>query len=103
MQVRLNSTIRGTMGRRAVLVELEGETDVRSVLEGAAEQVPALGELIYTADGDLQPNLVVFLNGRKIIMLQGLDTPVKPDDTLDLFPKTGLQRAFAHVASAGGE
>jgi len=96
MLVRLNSTLRGRMGLRAIPVDIQGQTDVRTVLSSAISRHPQLGALLFDENGDLQDTIVIFLNGRKIIMLQGLDTAVGPEDVLDCFPKTGVQRAFAH-------
>lgn len=96
MLVRLNSTLRGRLGLRSIPVDIQGQTDVRTVLEYAVGQHPRLEALLFDDDGELQDTIVVFLNGRKIIMLQGLDTAVDSDGVLDCFPKTGVQRAFAH-------
>ena len=99
MLVRLNSTLRGRMGLRSIPIDIQGQADVRTVLDSAISRHPQLGVLLFDDSGDLQDNVVIFLNGRKIIMLQGLDTAVGPDDVLDCFPKTGVQRAFAHEQS----
>ena len=93
MEVRLNSTLRGLSGRRSVVFELwEGGT-VRDALTQTVAQLPMLDGKI-TKGEQLLPSVVVFLNGRNIRFYDGLNTVVQPDQILDIFPRTGAQRAF---------
>lgn len=95
MRVRLNSTLRGRSGRRELQVEAPSGAKVSEVLTMLAAQAPELQSLLLDASGQLQVGIVAFLNGRQIMLLQGHDTAVASGDTLDLFPKTGVHRAFA--------
>jgi hypothetical protein len=44
----------------------------------------------------LQPNLAIFRDGRSIDFLAGLSTRLDPGQSLDLFPRTGVQRALVN-------
>ena len=93
MEVRLNGTLRGLSGRRSVVLEpWEGGT-VRDALAETVAQLPMLDGRI-TEGEELLPTVVVFLNGRNIRFYDGLNTNVQPDQILDIFPRTGAQRAF---------
>ena len=95
MRVRLNSTLRGRSGRHELQVDAPEGVKVRELLPLLMARGPELRPLLLDASGQLQPGIVAFLNGRQIMLLQGLDTVVASGDTLDFFPKTGVQRAFA--------
>ena len=95
MQIRLNSTLRGSVGRRAFELDLSEGTTVQQALDVMAGKAPDLTSVILDADGNLRPNFVIFRNGRNIEFSHGLSTRLQASDTLDIFPKTGAQRAFA--------
>ncbi len=95
MQIRLNSTLRGRIGRRAFELDLPDGTTVRQALDMTVEEAPDLISILLDTEGNLQPNFVIFRNGRNIEFFDGLDTSLSVSDTLDIFPKTGAQKAFA--------
>jgi molybdopterin converting factor small subunit len=77
-----------------VELELPAQATVATALGLVVADVPALRPLVFDASGNLQPNLVIFRNGRSIDFLAGLSTPLEGGQTLDLFPRTGAQRAL---------
>ena len=95
MEVRLNSTLRGLCGKRSLDLELTQDATVRDALRAVVSLLPILTHELLDDAGGLQPTIIVFLNGRDIRFYDGLDTALKPDQTLDVFPRTGVQRAFA--------
>lgn len=96
MRICLYSTLREACGIQELIPEPMPAT-VRAALLWLGEQVPVLRPRLFTADGHLHERLVVFCNGRHIRFLQGEETPLQAQDVLALFPKTGEQRAFAHL------
>jgi molybdopterin synthase sulfur carrier subunit len=48
---------------------------------------PKMHEIMLTADGELGPNLIIMVNGRHIVHLGGINTPLKDDDIIQIFPK----------------
>jgi MoaD family protein len=95
VQIRLNSTLRGRIGRREFDLDYPDGTTVRQALDMTAGEAPELVSILLDTDGNLQPNIVIFRNGRNIEFFDGLDTSLQMSDTVDIFPKTGAQRAFA--------
>lgn len=95
MQVRLNSTLRGQTGRRAVEIDLPAGVRVREALDAAVAELPALALLLFDADGRLRDNIIIFRNGRNVEFFEGLETRLEAGHNLDLFPRSGAQRAFA--------
>ena len=62
---------------------------VGDILHALVDQYPELSEAIWYANGSLADHVAVILNGRDIRHLDGVDTPLTDDDTLDLFPPVG--------------
>lgn len=89
MKVRLYASLRDVTGSRAVTVPARAGETVGAVLDRVCAQYPALRPHILTPAGDLLPHVLVFLSGRSIRDLAGLDTPVGEDDDLALFPPVG--------------
>ncbi len=60
--------------------------DVGEVLRTLAEQHPATRGQLFGDDGTLNRYVNVYLNDEDVRVLDGLDTPVKADDTLVILP-----------------
>ena len=85
LELRFFATFREAVGRKTVVREFEDGSDVGevlSVLEAEYEQMH--GRLIV--DGDLAPQINVLKNGREVLHLQGLETPLADGDRLSVFP-----------------
>lgn len=62
---------------------------MKSALQALLEEVPALrGKLRLGREG-LPQHVNVFLNGKNVLTLEGLDTPLSEGDVLTLFPPMG--------------
>lgn len=82
--VRLPSVLRANAnGERAI--EVEGAT-VGAAVQALVGRHPALATQLLTADGELHRFVNVYLNGRDIRYLAGLDTPVEGRDEIRLLP-----------------
>ena len=57
----------------------------RAVLNEIKKENPDLYDAILVAD-ELRPHVRVLIAGRDIELSQGLDTPIKEDDELAIFP-----------------
>ncbi len=64
-------------------VQVEGES-VGACLRAAAEAHPGLGELMLDGGGAIHHFVNVFLNGDKLAKGTALDTPVGPDDAVEV-------------------
>jgi len=63
-----------------------GGDSIRGVVDALVEQHPALRTQLLTDDGDLNRFVNVFINGKDVRYLAGLDTPVGPTDEVRLLP-----------------
>ncbi|HEV8192572.1 MAG TPA: ubiquitin-like small modifier protein 1, partial [Ktedonobacterales bacterium] len=72
-----------TGGARAVAVE--GET-VREVVASLESAFPGLRFNLCYETGELRPFVNIYVNGRNVRSLQGLETPVPTGATLHILP-----------------
>lgn len=60
--------------------------DMRSLLEGlAAQHGSAFGKRVFEGD-QLNSTIIIFINGRDVVHLQGIGSPLKSDDVVAIFP-----------------
>ena len=91
--VRLHASLGELAGQRAIEVALPDGAIVRDVLNRLVELRPVLADRLLDEDGNIPPSVNVFVNGRDIRDLSGLDSPVTPDDELTLLPPAAGGRA----------
>ena len=60
--------------------------DIAAVLQALAEQHPATRSQLFSADGELNRYVNVYLNDEDVRVLGGLATPVGESDTLVILP-----------------
>ena len=86
MQVKLYASLRQAAGTKMMDVEIHAGTTIRDVLLELTERYPVLVKFVWKAQGELAQYVHVFVNGENIRRLVGLDTPLKPEDHVDIFP-----------------
>ncbi len=85
LTLRLFATFREIVGTKTITREFEGPQTVAAVLSALEVEYPDFeGELLI--DGDLKPQINVLKNGREVLHIDGVDTPLEDGDTLSLFP-----------------
>lgn len=89
MKIRLYATLRDLVGTRQMDMQADDFKNVEMVLHHLVQQFPQLHELIWQPDGSLAGYVAVILNGRDIRHLNGIETSVSDEDTLDIFPPVG--------------
>lgn len=89
MRIRTYATLRDLLGVSAIDLALPGPVDVRYVLDQLVEAYPALAGKLWDAAGNWSGFVTVLLNGRSVEYLQGLETAVRDDDNISLFPPVG--------------
>jgi MoaD family protein len=82
--VRIPPVLRAQAGNQK-RVEVSGAT-VGEALASLLEQHPGLREQVFTADGELNRFVNVYVNGRDVRYEQGLETPVGDADEVILLP-----------------
>jgi molybdopterin synthase sulfur carrier subunit len=70
-------------GERAI--EVDGST-VGAAVQSLVGRHPALATQLLTAEGELHRFVNVYLNGRDVRYLAGLETPVEARDEIRLLP-----------------
>jgi molybdopterin synthase sulfur carrier subunit len=83
---RLYAFLRELAGEREIDVALPDGATVRDVLTRLAELRPVIAQRLPGTDGSIPLSVNVFVNGRDIRDLKGLDTPVMPDDEVTILP-----------------
>jgi molybdopterin synthase sulfur carrier subunit len=87
MHVNFYATLRLAAGRKKIEVGVPAPSTARAVLEAASLENPRLDAELWEAPGQLHGYIHVFINGREARYLpRGLDTPLGPQDVLDVFP-----------------
>ncbi len=62
-------------------------TSLKDLLDRLRESHPSLVEQILTEDGsDFRSFITVFVNDEDVRFLEGLNTPLRPGDTVSLIP-----------------
>ncbi|MCR4392352.1 MAG: MoaD family protein [Candidatus Acetothermia bacterium] len=86
--VKLFGEFREAAGRERVELELPPGTTCKEALRQLVAQAPPVGALLFVGDR-LRDHLHVFLNGRNVAHLRGLDTPLADGDALTFFTPIG--------------
>ena len=89
MRVRIFATLRLLVGAKEVEVNVEAGDTVRNMLQKLTAEYPALRKRVLDDDGNLQSSINVFVNGRSIKFLDGLNSTIQEGDRLALFPPVG--------------
>ncbi len=85
-RLKLFSTLRDIVGRKDLTIPFERPQTVRELLQSIGGVHPALCREIMGEDGELTGLVHILVDGRNIMWLQGLDTPVDDDDEIVLVP-----------------
>jgi len=86
MQVKFYASLRQAAGTKMMEVDFHPGTTIRDVLDEVTQRYPVLVKFIWKDQGELSEFVHIFLNGENIRHLAGLDSALKPDDHVDIFP-----------------
>ena len=90
MKVTFFATLRQIVGGRSAEFDLPENATVRELLDEMIRVYPALRQELLNEQGELYPHVHYFINGRDAPYLnEGLDTPLKADDIITVFPAVG--------------
>jgi molybdopterin synthase sulfur carrier subunit len=85
LELRFFATFREAVGTKTVTREVADGATVGGVLRELEASYEGLeGQLVE--DGDLRPQINVLKNGREVLHMQGMGTPLADGDTLSVFP-----------------
>ena len=86
MQVKLYASLRQAAGIKMIDMEIHPGSTVRNVLTELTQRIPVLIKFIWKNPGELSEQAHVFVNGENIRHLAQLETLLKPEDHVDIFP-----------------
>lgn len=83
VECRFFATFREAVGERTIERTYDEGTRVGDVLHALEAEFP---DLALFEDGTLREYLSIMKNGRDVVHLEGLDTPLADGDTVSVFP-----------------
>ena len=86
MDVRFYAMLREAVGGKMVTLDLPAGATAKTLLDTASRRFPPLAPLIWDSNGNLGEYIKVFVDGREIRNLDGIDTAVPPDADVAIFP-----------------
>jgi molybdopterin synthase sulfur carrier subunit len=86
MQVKLYASLRQAAGTKMMDVEIQPGSTIQDVLIEVTRRFPVLEKSVWKDQGELTEFIHVFINGENIRHMAGLETTLKPDDHVDIFP-----------------
>lgn len=86
MVIKVFANFREICGAKTVMLTVEEGQSIFSVLNQLIEQFPLMNVGLFTKEKQVKPLVHVFINGKNIIHLKGLSTPLKTTDQIALFP-----------------
>ena len=99
MQIKVYATLRLKIGQAKIDVQAGPGDTVRDAVHELLERHPVLGSDVVGDDEDLVRHVHIFLNGRNIRLLDGLDTVIQEGQKLDIFPPVGGGRRSVFMES----
>ena len=90
MKINFYATLRDVVGQKTVEIDVPTNVTVRQLVDAIVERYPLLREKLLNDANNLWGHVHVFVNGRDAPFLEDeMQTIVKPDDTISIFPAVG--------------
>ncbi len=89
MDVRVYATLRPIVGGPLASVPLPAGATFRQLIAAMLAQWPDLSREFLDKQGELRGNVHIFLNGRDVRYLDGLDMPIPDGADIAIFPPVG--------------
>ncbi|OLO27321.1 molybdopterin synthase sulfur carrier subunit [Alkalihalophilus pseudofirmus] len=86
MNIKVFANFREICGGKIVSMEVVDEETILNILKQLITKFPQMQEELFTETFELKPMIHVFINGKNVMYLNGLDTKVSQQDTVALFP-----------------
>ncbi len=83
VMVKFFATLQEPVGENKVEIDAK---DVSSLLDIILERYPGLKPELLDDEGELKDTIKFMLNGRNVDFLDGMETKLKKDDTVAVFP-----------------
>jgi molybdopterin synthase sulfur carrier subunit len=90
MRVNFYATLRQIVGSKTLEVDIPDGFTVGGLVDKVIALYPAMRRELMDEQGQLYRHVHIFVNGRDAPYLDNmLDTVLKPDDTVNIFPAVG--------------
>lgn len=86
VRVNVYATLRSIIGTRSVEIPSDGAVTVGEVLESLFARYPDIKANIVDEQGALQEYVSLFVGGRDVRYLAGLETSLTAGQAIDIFP-----------------
>ena len=86
MQVKLYASLRQAAGIKMMEIDFQDGMTMNALLEEVTKLYPVLIKFIWKEPGIISETAHVIVNGENIRHLSGLDTKLRIDDHVDIFP-----------------
>lgn len=86
MQVKFYASLRQAVGMKMIEIKIQPDFTIQDILVEVTRRYPVLEKYIWKDQGELAEIVHVFINGENIRHLSGLNTPLKAEDHVDIFP-----------------
>ncbi len=89
MEVRIYATLRPIVGGPIVELNAGPGDTFRQMIDELIERYPDMKRELFDSSGELHNNIHVFLNGRDVRYLDGLEMEIPEDAQVRIFPPVG--------------
>jgi len=90
LNVNFYATLRQIAGRKTIALPLREGATVHELLDAVLTRFPEMRSHLLDEHGHLYPHVHVFINGQDAPYLEdALDTKLRKEDAIDLFPAVG--------------
>ena len=86
--IKLFATVREMAGAKSLSVPFQDGGTVRDLVRAIQQVNPAIGDKLIDEHGQLTPIVHIYVRGRNVEWMEGLDTVVQRDDDVLLVPPT---------------
>lgn len=86
VKISFYATLRPIVGARSIEVDLAETSSVQDLVNLLSDRWPDLNEHLFDEDGALSRRVNIMLDGRNIRWLEGLATPVRSAQKVEIFP-----------------
>ncbi len=89
MEIKVYATIRPIVGGPTVHLNSVSKITVQEMLNRLYEKFPGLHPELHKGREELHPAIHILINGRDMRYIDGLQTVIKVDDEVRIFPPVG--------------
>ncbi|MEZ4632909.1 MAG: ubiquitin-like small modifier protein 1 [Deinococcales bacterium] len=86
LRVNFYATLRSIIGKKTLEFDLPDGSNIHTILGELFKLHPELKSEILDAEGKIQEYVTLFISGRDIRYLEGMESTLSSEKVLDIFP-----------------